>query len=103
MKPKLHFLVCLNQRPEGHPRGSCGALGAKPLYDAFRTELEQRGTYDILVSGTTCMGPCDQGPTVVVYPEGVWYGKVQPTDVKELIHNHLNKTGPVKRLMLQEA
>lgn len=103
MKPKLHFLICLNQRPEGHPRGSCSALGAKPLYDAFRAELEQRGTYDILATATGCMGPCDQGPTVVVYPEGVWYGKVQPADVKELIDSHLNQTGPVKRLMLQEA
>lgn len=100
MKPKHHFFVCLNQRPEGHPRGSCGALGGGALFDAFRDELERRNLMEVRITGTTCMGPCDHGPTVVVYPEGVWYGKVTPADVAELIDSHTEARGPVKRLLL---
>lgn len=102
MKPKHHFLVCLNQRPEGHPRGSCAALGAKPLLDAFRDEVERRALFGVQITGTTCLGPCDQGPTVVVYPEGVWYGKVTSADVGALLDHHLEQRGPLKRLQLLE-
>lgn len=101
MKPKHHFFVCMNQRPEGHPRGSCGALGAKPLYDAFRAEVEQRNLFGVVqVTGTFCMGPCEQGPTVVVYPEGIWYGRVTASDVGELLDAHLAQSGAVERLQI---
>lgn len=100
MKPKHHFLICMNQRPAGHPRGSCGALGAQSVFEAFRTEVETRNLLDVMVTGTSCMGPCDQGPTVVVYPEGVWYGKVSAADVPEILDAHRAQSGPVKRLQL---
>ncbi|MBF0162686.1 MAG: (2Fe-2S) ferredoxin domain-containing protein [Magnetococcales bacterium] len=101
MKPAHHFLICMNQRPEGHPRGSCGSAGARAVYDAFMMEVEQRGLFaEVLVTATFCMGPCDQGPTVVAYPEGAWYGRVTPADVKELLDSHLEKRGPVQRLLL---
>ena len=50
------------------------------------------------VTGTTCLGPCESGPTVVVYPEGVWYGEVTPDDVNELIEKHMVGGEPVERL-----
>lgn len=100
MKPKHHFLVCMNQRPPGHPRGSCGAEGAGTLFEAFLGEVEKRGLSDVLVTGTFCMGPCDQGPTVVAYPEGVWYKKVTPADLSELLDCHLEGRGAVERLRM---
>lgn len=100
MKPKHHFLVCMNQRPAGHPRGSCGGSGASSVFEAFQSELEERGRFDVLLTGTYCMGPCDQGPTVVAYPEGIWYVKVTPEDVAELLDSHLDNRGPVERLQL---
>lgn len=101
VKPKQHFLVCMNQRPEGHPRGSCGSLGARPLFEAFQAEVERRNLFEtVQVTGTFCLGPCDQGPTVVVYPEGVWYGRVTAADVTELLDAHLAQRGAVQRLQL---
>lgn len=101
MKPKHHVFVCLNSRPEGHPRGSCQSSGSSPVREAFVTELEKRGLFEeILVTGATCMGPCDKGPVVVVYPEGVWYGKVTPQDVGEIFEKHLLGGAPVERLRL---
>ena len=74
-KPKYHILVCANTRPPGHPKPSCGSAGSQQLLMAFNMGLMQRGIQpgEVLVTGTGCLGPCEQGPTVVVYPTGTWY------------------------------
>lgn len=102
MKLEHHILVCMNQRPQGHPRGSCGSVGAGSVFEAFRAETEKRGLFErVMVTGTFCMGPCERGPTVVVYPEGVWYGQVQPGDVAVIFDEHLGQGKPVERLRLR--
>ncbi|MBF0177510.1 MAG: (2Fe-2S) ferredoxin domain-containing protein [Magnetococcales bacterium] len=101
VKPKHHVFVCMNQRPPGHPRGSCAALGANTVRETFANELEKRNLGEqIQVTGSFCLGPCDRGPTVVVYPEGVWYGGVKPQDVAEIFDSHLLGGEPVKRLRM---
>jgi (2Fe-2S) ferredoxin len=92
----------MNRRPEGHPRGSCQASGSIPVYDAFKAELEKRELGEqIRVTGTFCLGPCDQGPTAVVYPEGIWYGHLTDQDVNEILDQHLLGGTPVARLVIQ--
>ncbi|MBF0453461.1 MAG: (2Fe-2S) ferredoxin domain-containing protein [Magnetococcales bacterium] len=101
MKPKHHVFVCMNQRPPGHPRGSCGGSGASGVFETMMGEMEKRDLFgQIQVTGTFCLGPCDQGPTMVVYPEGVWYKGVKPEDVTEIFEQHLLKDQPVERLRL---
>jgi (2Fe-2S) ferredoxin len=64
-------------------------------------ELEKHDLFaDIMVTGTFCMGPCQQGPTVVVYPEGIWYGGVTAGDVSEIVQQHLQQGAPVERLRI---
>jgi len=96
---KHHFFVCMNQRPPGHPRGSCGARGAAAIMDRIAGEIEKRGLWsDALVTATGCLGPCDKGTTVVVYPDGVWYGNLQPEDIEEIFDQHVGNGEPVARL-----
>ena len=45
------------------------------------------------------MGRCGEGPTVAVYPDGIWYRDVQPDDAKELIEEHLTGDRIVSRLV----
>jgi (2Fe-2S) ferredoxin len=47
-----------------------------------------------------CLDQCEHGPTVVVYPEAVWYGFVQPEDVVEIVQEHIVNGRPVERLRL---
>jgi len=54
------------------------------------------------VAGSTCLTSCQCGPTVVVYPEGIWYGKVTEADVAELFDAHLSGRGSVDRLRLPD-
>lgn len=48
-----------------------------------------------------CLDACSLGASVVVYPEGVWYGGVQVEDVEEIIEAHLLGGAPVERLRMK--
>lgn len=102
-KPEQHVLVCLNSRPQGHPRGSCNPTGANDVLLRFQKEFEAKNLFDkSLVSGTTCTGPCTFGPIVTIYPDGIWYSKVTPDDVPEIVHNHVINGKIVEHLLLPE-
>jgi len=50
-----------------------------------------------------CLDQCELGPTVVVYPEAIWYGQVRPEDVDEIIESHIVGGRPVQRLVIPDA
>jgi (2Fe-2S) ferredoxin len=67
---------------------------------AFSMGLIERGFQpgQVLVTGSSCLGPCEQGPTVVVYPDGVWYAQVKEADVAVILDEHIKKGQPVAKL-----
>jgi len=99
MKFKNHVFICTNQRTDP-ARACCGEERGMELVKAFKKALLDRG-----LKGTTraqrsgCLDACDFGPSVVVYPEGVYYKGVQLSDVEEIVESHLIKGKPVKRLV----
>jgi len=42
-KPNHHIFICTNQRPAGHPRGSCGENNATALMEKMGMAIEQKG------------------------------------------------------------
>lgn len=103
-KPVRHVFVCTQQRPLGHPRGSCQHKGATEVLQAFWAELQKRGAHDrIAITYSGCLGPCDEGANVLVYPEGVLYGGVAKQDVPEIFDRHLEGGEPVERLLVSAA
>lgn len=89
-RPEKHVFICTQNRPQGHPRGSCGSSGSVAVLNEFMTEIQSRNLFDkIAITNTGCMGPCMAGPSVLVYPEGILYGKVKVADVKTIIDQHL--------------
>jgi (2Fe-2S) ferredoxin len=90
--------VCVNRRPEGG-RPACGAAGAE-LAAALRHELAARPELwgEVAVTGCECLGPCFDGPNLVIYPEGVWYAGVGAADAPELAERHLLAGEVVERL-----
>lgn len=102
-KPNKHVFICTQTRPPGHPRGSCGENGARDLWDAFLSEFERRQLFEeVALTNTGCLGPCFSGANVLVYPEGVMYGGVKPSDVAEIFESHLVNDKPVERLKVSE-
>ncbi|MDA8224643.1 MAG: (2Fe-2S) ferredoxin domain-containing protein [Betaproteobacteria bacterium] len=98
-KPVKHVFICAQNRPAGHPRSCCAHKGADAVLQAFWRELQQRNAHDrIAVTWSGCLGPCDSGVNVVVYPEGVLYQGVTVTDVSEIFDQHLVSDQIVERL-----
>jgi NADH-quinone oxidoreductase subunit F/NADP-reducing hydrogenase subunit HndC len=81
----------------------CSSSGSKEIIPAMREKLQARGMEsEIKVVETGCHGLCELGPLVIVYPEGVFYIRVQMSDVDEIIENHLIKGRVVERLLYKE-
>jgi (2Fe-2S) ferredoxin len=99
-----HIFICTNQRAERHPRGCCNPTGDAELHRLFKTKLAQRGIKGLVRANKSgCLDQCELGPTVVVYPEAVWYGRVTPADVDEIIDSHIIGGKPVERLIIPDA
>ena len=98
-----HVFVCTNQRHPDHPRGSCGAKGSEAIRAALKRALRERGLEDrVRANVAGCLDACELGVTIVVYPEGVWYGGVRLEDVPEIVERHLVRGEVVERLRLPE-
>jgi (2Fe-2S) ferredoxin len=102
-KFKHHIFVCTNRRPPDNPRGSCDPAGLGTLQLRFKQELAARGLkHEVRANKAGCLDQCEHGPTVVVYPEAVWYGGVAGADVAEIVESHILRGIPVARLRLPE-
>ncbi len=98
-RPEKHVFICTQNRPQGHPRGSCGAKGCADVMNEFMNEIQARNLFEkIALTNTGCMGPCMFGTSVLVYPEGIMYGNVTKEDVKTIIDEHLLGGKPVEAL-----
>jgi len=96
-----HVFVCINERPADNPKGCCKSKGSVEIRDALKSQLTARGLSKIVrANNSGCLDQCENGVTVVVYPEQVWYGHVTVEDVGEIIDRHLVGGEFVERLML---
>src|SRR5690349_2721173 len=85
---KYHAFLCSQQRPPNHPRGSCGVRGAQPLWERLGQKVQALQLTDVGVTWTGCLGFCQAGPLMVVYPEGIWYQPQTAEDVDEIVQSH---------------
>jgi (2Fe-2S) ferredoxin len=99
---RAHVFVCCNRRPDGHHRGSCAARGGERLRDYMKARAKELGLRGVRVNSAGCLDRCEFGPTVVVYPEGVWYRAQTTEDVDEILRAHLQAGGRARHLMLTE-
>jgi (2Fe-2S) ferredoxin len=81
-----HIFVCGNVREPGHKRGCCDPEGNQALRDRFKKELKTAGFgVAVRANHTGCLDQCEHGPTVVIYPLGIWYGRVTLDDVPRIV------------------
>ena len=98
-----HIFICTNRRPDGDPKGCCAAKDFEALRARFKTELNRRGlSSTVRANASGCLDACSHGPTVVVYPEGIWYGGVTLADVPEIIERHIVNGEVVSRLLIDD-
>ena len=81
-----HIFVCGNQRLPGGPRGCCDPEGNEELCRLLRAELVRRGVGPLVRANKAgCLDQCQHGPTVVIYPQEIWYGGVTAEDVPRIV------------------
>jgi len=96
-----HVFFCLNQRDGG--RACCAARGAEEAFDHCKQAVKTvglAGPGKVRVNRAGCLDRCEEGPTCVVYPEGVWYTYVDKSDIDEIVERHLKHGEVVERLLL---
>lgn len=98
-----HVFVCTNQREPGHRRGCCAGKDGAAIREALEAGADRAGLAgSVRINKSGCLDQCEHGATVVVYPEGVWYGFVTLDDVEEIVRTHLVAGTPVDRLRLPD-
>ena len=86
----------------------CGGTGclagdSEKVLRNFELILNARGYGDeVKIIKTGCFGFCEQGPIVNIEPDDVFYVRVKPKDVREIVDEHIIKGRIVERLLFQE-
>ena len=94
--------MCNNVRSEDDPRGCCTARGSKDLIDHAKKRIKEMGLKgQVRVNKAGCLDACAYGPTVVIYPEDVWYTPRSREDMEEILNEHILNDRIVDRLVIQ--
>ena len=93
---RSHVLVCGGT--------GCTSSGSEQIIQTLKDELKKNKLQnEVAVVKTGCHGLCAEGPVMIVYPEAVFYSRVRPEDVEEIVSEHLLKGRIVERLVYHEA
>lgn len=98
---RYHTFFCTNKRTDGS--ACCANRGAQDLRDYAKARIKSLGLSGkgrVRINNSGCMDRCEEGPVVVVYPEGIWYTYVDQEDIDEIIEEHLVNGRVVERLRI---
>ncbi len=99
---RRHVFFCVNKREDGHKRGCCADKGSLELREYMKTRAKALGLKRVRINSSGCLDRCEMGPSVVIYPEGVWYRCENKQDVDDVLETHLRDGGRVPRLMMDK-
>ena len=97
-----HIFVCTNQKDAG--KKCCGAAGSSAIAAYMKEKLVAQGDWGpgkIRVTPSSCLGRCQKGPCVLVYPDNLWYRIENFSDADTILQN-LEMGQPVKKLQILE-
>ncbi len=83
-----HIYVCTHQREAGE--SCCAARGAEKILEKLKGFVQANGLKGkARVNRSGCIDFCEQGVTVMVYPDNRWYSHVTLETVHQIIEEHL--------------
>lgn len=98
-----HVMLCTNQKAAD--KTCCANSGGEEFFHHMKSRLVDLGMHGpgkIRVSKSGCLGRCNSGPCIVIYPEGVWYSYTSFADIDKIIENHLLADIQVNELLMVE-
>ena len=101
MKYQHHIFVCTNRRSDDNPKGCCAAKGSEALLSFFKEEVQKRGLKGkVRVNQAGCLDTCAMGPSIVIYPEAIWYTVRTEEDILAVIDRHLIQNKIVEEMLM---
>jgi (2Fe-2S) ferredoxin len=97
---RKHLFCCTNRRPDGHKKGCCATKGGEDLRNYMKKRTKELGMRDVRINGAGCLDRCEEGPVVVIYPEGIWYSPKTEADCDEILEKHMRDDKIVDRLRI---
>lgn len=98
---EVHVFCCVNERPPTHRRGCCASKNAERLANYMcRRAMVTAAQRRLRINLSGCLNLCEYGPTMVIYPEGVWYHYDNEADIEEILERHVIRGQRVQRLLL---
>jgi (2Fe-2S) ferredoxin len=98
---KYHVFFCTNQRGPGETScNDCGAANMQAYAKDRVKALKLNGQGKVRINKAGCLDRCDDGPVMVIYPEGTWYRYVDEEDIDEIVESHLANGKVVERLKI---
>lgn len=86
-KYKRHIFVCINEKEQEE---CCSKKNSNEILRILREHVNQNGLMSLYnITKTKCLGHCNEGPTIAVYPEGYIFKKVTIEDTKKIINEFL--------------
>ena len=99
-KYKKHIFICINKRDDSLQKKSCGNIGLE-IRNKFVEELKKENLlHEVRANKSGCLASCVLGPTVLIYPEQIWYKNVRVEDVSEIIQETIIKNRILHRLVI---
>jgi len=96
MSDKVKVFVCTRGK-------KCPKRDSDDVLEAFECVAKREGLEDsVSIKGCKCLDLCKKGPAVVVMPDKVRYGHVQPSDAAEILKAHAKGGKPVERLVVKK-
>ena len=81
----------------------CVSSQSPLILEMLQKDIDAQGlTGTVRATFSGCHGCCEQGPIVIVEPEGIFYAQVKPADVNEIVESHLKNNQPVERLFYKD-
>lgn len=98
-----HVFFCMNEREGENCRESCGKSGAEIAQKHAKKRIKKLGLSEpgkVRINKAGCMERCEEGPVLVVYPQGTWYTYVDTDDIDDIIDTHILGGQIVERLKI---
>jgi (2Fe-2S) ferredoxin len=99
MRYDKHIFICTNQKAEG--KACCGETRGMELVNKFKEVLRDKGLQGkVRAQRSGCIDACGNGPALVIYPEGTYYGQVTINDVERIVEQHIQNNQKIADLEL---
>ena len=97
-----HIFICNNKRDEDDPRGCCTLRGSEDRLNYLKGRVHEMGLKGkVRINKAGWLDACQYGPSIVVYPDDVWYSAKTKEDMEEILQQHVLNDKTVDRLVMQ--